>query len=378
MFADYYLPGYKAGGPIRSVQSIFDGLKDDSDIYLITRDRDLGSSAPYNDVLTDQWTQFGGVKVMYKVGNQISLSFLKEISKDINPDVVHLNSLMSVRFSFIPLISIWLNKAFTGKVLLSPRGELSGGALNLKKFQKKIYLLLFRTLGFHKYVKWIASSDGEKSDILHKFGQSGIAVTRVDNLPNVSQWKTKLERETAKNSKQLKLVFFSRIARMKNLDFLLIALKDLDINVQLSIYGPQEDLEYFNICSKIVDELPTNISVDFLGALPPSEVYNILKEFDLFVLPTLGENFGQAIWEALASSVPVLISDRTPWKNLESHGVGWDLSLENSAEFKSVLMQMYELGEENHQEMRAKCRDFAFDYVANSNSLKSLKDLYTN
>ena len=377
MFADYYLPGYKAGGPIRSIQSIFDGLKEEFNIYLITRDRDIGNTQPYDDVVTDQWVQFDGVKVMYKLSNQISFIFIKEIIKDIKPDVIHLNSLMSVRFSLIPLISIWLQKAFSGDVLLSPRGELSDGALNLKRFQKKIYLHLFTALGLEKFVRWIASSGGEENDIVQKFGRSNIKITRVDNLPNISQWRKQLKRGSIKNSNQLKLVFFSRVTRMKNLHYLLSVLKNVDINIELTIYGPQEDAEYFNVCNKIAAELPSNISVEFLGVLLPTDVYHILKEYDLFVLPTLGENFGQAIWEALASSVPVLISNKTPWRDLELHQVGWDVDLENPEEFRIALTKIYEMSEQNHQHMRSKCRDFALDYVANSNSMKSLRDLYT-
>lgn len=378
MFSDYYIPGYKAGGPIRSIQSICDALNDEYDIYLVTRDRDLGNSKPYNGVVINHWIQVGGIQVMYKRGDQLSLSSVKTILEDIRPDVIHFNSLMSIRFSFIPLISVWLTKAYQNKVLLSPRGELSSGALKFKKLQKKLYLQLFRIIGLEKFVKWIASSDGENKDIKSKFCHADIDVNRIDNLPNVSQWKTKIDRETSKKNKQLKIVFFSRISRMKNLDFLLIILKDLHINIHFSIYGPQEDKEYLDTCTNIIAELPSNIVVDLLGALPPSAAYNILKEFDLFVLPTLGENFGQAIWEALASSVPILISDRTPWKRLEAHGVGWDISLDNPDGFKSALMKMYEISEAEHHQMRLKCRYYALDYVANSNSLKSLKDLYTN
>ena len=39
---------------------------------------------------------------------------------------------------------------------------------------------------------------------------------------------------------------------------------------------------------------------------------------DVFLLPTGGENFGHAIFEALSCGVPVLISDQTPWRGLEA------------------------------------------------------------
>ena len=81
----------------------------------------------------------------------------------------------------------------------------------------------------------------------------------------------------------------------------------------------------------------------FGGPIEPNDLYATLKEFDLFVLPTLGENFGQVIWEALASGLPLLISDRTPWRNLTEFNIGWDLNLDNPEEFERVIVSMFEL-----------------------------------
>ena len=49
------------------------------------------------------------------------------------------------------------------------------------------------------------------------------------------------------------------------------------------------------------------------------------------ILPTLGENFGHVIVEAWTAGCPVLVSDRTPWRQLASHGVGWDVALDHRA-----------------------------------------------
>ena len=333
---------------------------------------------PYKEVSTNTWLKVGNVNVMYKVEREVSLSFIKEIFHSIQPSVIHLNSLMSIRFSFLPLLAASFWVVFSGIVLLSPRGELSPGALKLKKYKKRLYLNFFKLLGLEHKVEWLASSDGEGKNIFSEFGKSQVILHRVDNVPNFSLWTNELNRQIPKKENQLKLIFFSRISPMKNLAFLLNQLKDSELNIDLSIYGPQEDIGYFSTCSNIALLLPKNISIKFMGALPPSEVYCTLKEFDLFVLPTLGENFGQAIWEALASSVPILISEHTPWKNLIEKEVGWDVSLDDSTEFKRALKEIYIMNEEQHQKMRSKCRDFALDYVAKSDSLNKLKKLYIN
>ena len=55
LFADWYEPGYKAGGPIRSCVNFVRQMQPDYRIYVFTSDRDLGSSFPYPDVKTDKW-----------------------------------------------------------------------------------------------------------------------------------------------------------------------------------------------------------------------------------------------------------------------------------------------------------------------------------
>lgn len=43
----------------------------------------------------------------------------------------------------------------------------------------------------------------------------------------------------------------------------------------------------------------------------------------LFLLPSHGENFGLSIAEALSSGVPALVTDATPWAELNQIGAGW-------------------------------------------------------
>ena len=43
----------------------------------------------------------------------------------------------------------------------------------------------------------------------------------------------------------------------------------------------------------------------------------------MFVLPTLNENFGVAVAEALAHATPVIVTKGAPWSGLERHRCGW-------------------------------------------------------
>ena len=84
VFIDWFLPGYKAGGPIRSVANIIDHLGSEFEFYIITSDRDLGDSLPYENIVTDQWQIKKDYNVIYlsaKNRNKVFVHELKLLTK---------------------------------------------------------------------------------------------------------------------------------------------------------------------------------------------------------------------------------------------------------------------------------------------------------
>ena len=71
---------------------------------------------------------------------------------------------------------------------------------------------------------------------------------------------------------------------------------------------------------KLIAGLPSNVRVAYGGVVAPDEVTAVLRRHHLFFLPTHSENFGHVIVEALAAGRPALVSDRTPWTDLEAAG----------------------------------------------------------
>src|ERR1700742_3845079 len=95
LFADWYEPGYKAGGPIRSCVNFTGHMQEDREIYVFTTDRDLGASEPYPGIRTDQWTRIGQANVYYASPAALGWSNIKKQLRDIAPDLVYLNSMYS-------------------------------------------------------------------------------------------------------------------------------------------------------------------------------------------------------------------------------------------------------------------------------------------
>ncbi|MCB0480301.1 MAG: glycosyltransferase, partial [Flavobacteriales bacterium] len=91
------------------------------------------------------------------------------------------------------------------------------------------------------------------------------------------------------------------------------------------------------------------LAVTYCGILEISELTDKLSQFHLFVSPTLGENFGHSILESLNASTPVLISDKTPWRNLEEESIGFDLPLNNKEVWLEKLNLIFSMSNEVYQ-----------------------------
>src|ERR1700742_820906 len=92
LFADWYEPGYKAGGPIRSCVNFTQHLKLDHEIYVFTSDRDLGSEAPYEGLEADTWLQpEASVHLFYASPSHRGPAAIREQIERVAPDFIYLN-----------------------------------------------------------------------------------------------------------------------------------------------------------------------------------------------------------------------------------------------------------------------------------------------
>lgn len=330
---DWFVPGYKAGGPIQSCVNLVHALKNDYDLYVLTTDTDHGETEPYQDVISNQWIKDAklGATIFYAKKSTISTKQLKNEMERIDADYVYLNHLFSPLFVVYPL---WLK--FTGKlkarVVVCPRGALYKSALSIKLYKKKPFLILFRWMGIQKKILFHATNIREQEAILNYFPGSQVRI--ADNLPSMNQGEYI---NCEKHRGALKCIFVARIVSIKNLLFLLNILKKIDATIELTVIGPVEDAAYWKECNEVIQQLPTNVTVNYVGTKRNEEVIESIQQHHLFILPTTGENFGHAIFEALLAGRPVLISDQTPWLNLQSNKTGWDLPLSEPGSFENAI-----------------------------------------
>lgn len=325
VFTSFYLPSYKAGGPVKTIQNMVEHLSE-FQFLIMTGDRDLGDNKPFSNIAVDSWQGCGDAKVFYSSPMHVSLFNMSKIINSAIFDVLYLNSFFDFNFSIKPLILRKLRKIRSCPVVLAPRGEFSAGALALKSYKKTLFIKLSSLLGLYRGITWQASSELEKQDIISALNIDPSSIFIAKDLPpkvSVSMCDLAL-----KPNPICKIVFLSRISPMKNLDFALQVLGRVESTLVFDVYGPIEDKHYWQTCLDLIEKLPFNIVVNYCGAIRPDQVADVFSRYDLFFFPTRGENYGHVIAESLSVGTPVLLSDQTPWQDLASDKLGWDIPLD--------------------------------------------------
>ena len=333
ILTDWFVPGYKAGGPIRSCLNLARALKNDYQIKILTGDRDFGDDAAYQGIELDRWVGLEeGIAVCYLSPAQQRFKGMWQAIRLAEGDFIYLNSMFSVGFTIIPLLLFRFGK-IKGKIILAPRGMLHAGALQYKALKKRIFLLVINLLGFGPRLIWHATDQQEASDIRsHLWG-----VRTVHIASNFPEMKQKPLEVPEKQVDRLKITFLSRISQKKNLVFLLDALTRVKAEIRLDIAGPIEDEKYWQTCLEWIEKMPSNVQIFTHGAVNHQEAQHLLKKNHIFVLPTHGENFGHAIFEALLKGRPVIISPLTPWNNIEFHSAGLVVPLQQPEGLAAVI-----------------------------------------
>lgn len=374
IFAPFFTPSVKGGGPIVSTKNLVENLSSDLDFYICTSDRDLGDSKPFSNVKNDIWMNVGNAKVRYFNRKDLNLSKVIEIMKLEEFDHFYLNSFFDFHFSILPVMAKRISNRIKGTIILAPRGEFSPGALSLKATKKRLYINFFKILGLSKTINWHATAETEKTHIKEIIGSHARIKVASNLTANYAQLS--YSKKLIKNSDECKFIFISRIHPKKNLLGAISYLKNIEGNVLFSIYGPIEDDEYWTECQALIDELPDNVNVVYKGVLQHFEIFEKFQENHFFLFPTYGENFGHVISEALVGGCPVIISDQTPWLQLEEKNVGWDIALGEKDRFISAINEAIKMSNEDYQIISHKAFEYGKEKSTNKDSIMKTLSLF--
>jgi len=341
VFIDWYKPYYKAGGPVRSMVNLVDHLSDRVDFCIVTGDRDYMATKNEANVPVDQWVEGdSGEQVRYVSPSSRSFTKWRKLLNEARYDVVYINGLYSRWSSIVPL---WLLRGSKQRRIVAVRGMLAKGPMRQSALKKRSFLFAMKVLGCFKGVEFQATNEEEVQDVQRWIG-TDVKVHLVQNLAR--SLKSTVSEGIAKTKGELRLVSLARIAEEKNTLFAIERLVGVTGHVCLDLYGTVYDEAYFERCKAAIARLPANIEVMWHGQLPQEQGAEVLTKSHALFMPSVGENFGHTMLEALSVGRPLLISDRTPWRDLEASKAGWDLPLEALERYTAVIQELVDLDQE--------------------------------
>lgn len=293
-----------AGGTTVYMQLLSSELKKQMDIVVVT-----GISP--NPVNLD------GIEVVFFNTNisrwfTVQKEFLRFLEGQ-SPDIVHINGIWNPEN--------WLFQKAAQKlgikVVLSPHGMLEPYILKRNSFKKRIALFLYQNNAIKKAEFLHATAISEYNNIQELGYKQPMFI--IPNGINVSE--IKLAKDVYGTRKA---VFLSRIHPKKGIELLLEAWKGLETDQWLlEIAGDGEE----SYIDKLKSDANSMTNVSFVGPQYDHLKWDFIKSADVFILPTYSENFGIVVAEALASGVPVITTQNTPWEELETKDCGWWIEL---------------------------------------------------
>lgn len=219
--------------------------------------------------------------------------------------------------------SWWAARSRQIPYILSPRGMLEPGALEFRAHKKRPAWFFYQQRIVATAAAVVAASEKECESVKRLFPTMPVAIipngvnlpTRGFALPN----KPKADGRST-------VLYMSRIHPLKNLTGLLRAWRLLPAEIakdwRMIVAGPDEDGHAQEVVA-LTRELGLQNSIELIGAVDEGKKAAVLQSADIFVLPSLSENFGVVVAEAMAYGLPVIATTGTPWQELPRRRCGW-------------------------------------------------------
>ena len=335
----------KVGGPARSVTTLVAALNRRPDMRAIVVTQQIKNEPIFMNELPAESVSIArlasrggaatGAALVSLVGNEV---------ERFRPDIIHDHGLWKPAHQ-----RIWrLSNELKIPVALHTRGMLMPGALDQKKVKKKIAYSLYQKRLLERVNVLVATSEPERASLRSLGLTQPIAV--VPNAIQPIEIKKPGKSET-KISKRI--LFLGRIHPIKGISLLLEAWALVRTpGWSVTLAGPDED-GYVAKVKRQISSLGLEGSVFYVGEVNGSAKAELLCDSDLFVMPSISENFGLSIAEALSYGLPVITTHGTPWEAIASGGCGWWVEYQLDA-FVSALKEATSLSEDDILRMKSK------------------------
>ena len=331
-------------------------------MFVLAGNKEVGDKVPLPNVLSDNWNNFedSTANVFYVSNFLRTINFFLYECKGKEFDLLFLNSIFSFQYTILPLIFK------NSPIILSIRGMLHPSALKQKKLKKFLYLFFFKKILLFRDIKFHVTDNVEKKYLENIFGNRH-DIFVLQNIPTLFK-----QQYLKKEINSLNLISIALVSSMKNHLNVLLALMNCKNNIIYKIYGPIKDYEYWDKCKLIMEKLPYNIKVIYMGPVLPMEVEKVLEWAHVKILPSKSENYGHSMVEALSAGKPLISSHFIPWIDLNINNAGFNVDPDNIDELANAI----EFYANSDSSQYATLSSNASNYIAKKVNVDQIKTSY--
>ena len=204
-------------------------------------------------------------------------------------------------------------------LVISPRGTLEPWARRQKFLKKQVAWHLYQQRNLASAAVLHATAEAEAEHLRQLNLWQPIAL--IPNGLELPILTTTKHNKPASDRKTI--LFLSRIHPVKGLLNLVEAMRLVQPQGwRVVIAGPDSNGHQAEVQAAI-HAADLGEAFIFVGAVDDHAKWSLYQQADLFVQPSFSENFGISIADALASGVPTIATQATPWAEIEQRHCGW-------------------------------------------------------
>jgi glycosyltransferase involved in cell wall biosynthesis len=294
-----YLPATRYGGPIYAVHGLCRALvQRGHEVSVFTTNVDgRGESA----VPLDQDVSLEGVRVRYFRSEFRRLYYSRRFGRALNAavrsfDAVHLHSV----FLWPTYAAARAAEAANVPYVISPRGMLVPELIRERsRWIKTMWLRLFERRTFANAAAIHMTATREEEDAR----RAGMPLPHPFVVPNGIDMTPLPDMRRDKRT----VLYFGRISWKKRIDLLIDALAAVP-EARLVIAGNDDEALTPRLQQR-AREAGVSERVTFAGAIDAAAKWELLAGAAMVVLPSISENFGNVVLEAMMMETPVVLSD---------------------------------------------------------------------
>ena len=368
IFLGGYLPAKKYGGPVTSISNLVENMGDEWDFYIISNDHEFNENRRLPGI-QEGWNHVGKAKVLYISENKYQKKYFENVLKGIEARCIYLSSIFYYKMN-LPAISA--ARSLNIPIIMAPRGEICEGAMKIGFLKKRAYLRIVNLFRIFADVRFHVTSDEEKIAVKKELIRHG----KIYNLPNMP-CAIMDKNGVIKEKGTVHIVYISRIVKKKNLLYAIEQVNNCKTKVIFDIYGPIEESEYWETCTKEIEKAPYNVKIQYMGSLEPGSSRTVFSKYDVFVFPTYSENYGHVIVEAISSGCHLIVSKgTTPWDDIASCG-GYAISLEDKNEWTKAIDEIANMSESQYREFDQELTEYVKRKISVDLLIKQYSDMFS-